>query len=1010
MSDTPPPVPIEALLAHSDWARSLARRLVGEGEADEVLQETWLAALRRPPQAGGDLRAWLGRVLGNAVRLRARRRSRSDAREREAARAEALPSATDLAARAESQGLLIEALLGLDEPLREVLLLRYYEGLSAAEIARRSGTPAGTVRWRLHTALAELRARLERRAGGSRADWCAALAPLLGPRPALVAVGTLSIPVLGGIVMKALILTSALAGVLWLALLGAGELPPAAQPDLVYAPLTIPAPEEADGERGASGPEPTRTALAADAGAALAAAATADSRAHFALRLVDGRGAPVEGARIAPDPSAGGEATSSDADGRAALALAPLAARSTYRLYFTRPGFANDVLRVAAQAGKRVDLGEITLREGGAASGVVVDGDGRPVAGIRVRASGAKRALPAGELRMIETTALGAAEARTDELGRFQLEGLLAGSVDLDAESDDRMWSARARGIEIRPSLETRGLRLVATELEAERRIEGIVLDPAGEPVAHAPIFARYRSLMQSSNSLAVADGEGRFRLRLTGPGAWDLTARDPRGRFAEVGAKAVRGGTRGLTLRFAPARHVELAVLTRDRETIPDWTADLYPTEADEPIAFAAPDLLRLPSGSFTLRVRAPGFDESELGPFDPAQLDGDRKLECILTPLPGVRGRVTRAGLAAAGVEVGLYALVSGRSTSGGFPLLFEPDATVSATSDGEGRFELTLRTRGRYVVRAQAQGLAPCELGPFELEPAVGLAGLNFELGAGGSITGFVRRSDGRPAVGRVVAASRGDGRIRSVRAGSDGSYSLETLTPGRWQVSLVDGEYSPGALEHSLHGGRPARAEIPWNCEVSEGVATHFDLDADPALGWLAGRLLCEGADPNGWNVELVPIDVAGPATVAQGQLDGEGRFGFELALPGGYLLDIESTRGLRFLDELEVDGGAIEWLHRIPCGRIELSGVPPFEAARANLLIWEGPGELRAWLPLLPDGAGSVSLDAFPAGRLRIVQRPEPLEHGPNHDEDPRAWPTLHQLELPAGGVLRERLP
>ena len=66
----------------------------------------------------------------------------------------------------------------LDEPYRSTVLLRYFEGASAAEIARRQGVPAGTVRWRLKEALDQLRARLSREVDGDRARRALALAPL----------------------------------------------------------------------------------------------------------------------------------------------------------------------------------------------------------------------------------------------------------------------------------------------------------------------------------------------------------------------------------------------------------------------------------------------------------------------------------------------------------------------------------------------------------------------------------------------------------------------------------------------------------------------------------------------------------------------------------------------------------------------------------------------------------------------------------------------------------------
>jgi DNA-directed RNA polymerase specialized sigma24 family protein len=73
---SPDRVSLEALLAHRDWVRSLARRLVlDENDADDVEQETWRMAVERPPRHAGSLRAWLAVVVRNAARGSGRRRS-----------------------------------------------------------------------------------------------------------------------------------------------------------------------------------------------------------------------------------------------------------------------------------------------------------------------------------------------------------------------------------------------------------------------------------------------------------------------------------------------------------------------------------------------------------------------------------------------------------------------------------------------------------------------------------------------------------------------------------------------------------------------------------------------------------------------------------------------------------------------------------------------------------------------------------------------------------------------
>jgi RNA polymerase sigma factor (sigma-70 family) len=170
------------LLARAAWARRLARQLVRrEDEAEDLLQEAWLVAAGKEPRSPAAMRVWLKgvlRVLGmRRARAAGRRRQRESESVTEAATA-ALHGAAppdDLVDQVQTQRRLSEALLALDEPYRTTVLLRYYEELSAAEIARRTRVPAGTVRWRLKEGLDRLRRGLDEREGGRRASALALL-------------------------------------------------------------------------------------------------------------------------------------------------------------------------------------------------------------------------------------------------------------------------------------------------------------------------------------------------------------------------------------------------------------------------------------------------------------------------------------------------------------------------------------------------------------------------------------------------------------------------------------------------------------------------------------------------------------------------------------------------------------------------------------------------------------------------------------------------------------------
>ncbi len=169
---------LERLLVHEEWLRALAWRLVGEAAADDLVQETWLAALRRPPDPSRPARPWLAGVIHRLARMRARGEGRRARRQREVARRDELPSTASMIERIDTGRRLAEAVMRLDEPYRSTLLLRYYEGHSAAEIARRQATPAGTVRWRLKRGIEQLRSDLDQEWGERRA-WSLALGGLL---------------------------------------------------------------------------------------------------------------------------------------------------------------------------------------------------------------------------------------------------------------------------------------------------------------------------------------------------------------------------------------------------------------------------------------------------------------------------------------------------------------------------------------------------------------------------------------------------------------------------------------------------------------------------------------------------------------------------------------------------------------------------------------------------------------------------------------------------------------
>ncbi|HEV8608130.1 MAG TPA: RNA polymerase sigma factor [Tepidisphaeraceae bacterium] len=134
--------------------RYLGRRFGRDG-ADDLLQETFVRALRRPQLRGEAVsaRAWLFGIARH-VGLSAFRRKRV---------MQELPEGVE--ARGEEIDPRIvamrEAIGRLPEGLRETLELRLADDLSYEEIAAVLGIPLGTVRSRLHHAVKKLREEMK---------------------------------------------------------------------------------------------------------------------------------------------------------------------------------------------------------------------------------------------------------------------------------------------------------------------------------------------------------------------------------------------------------------------------------------------------------------------------------------------------------------------------------------------------------------------------------------------------------------------------------------------------------------------------------------------------------------------------------------------------------------------------------------------------------------------------------------------------------------------------------
>ncbi len=560
------------LVEHAAWMRRLALALTGgEADADDLVQEAYVAALNRPPDPSRAPRPWLAEVVRNAWRMRLRGERRRRAREAAAGAGDPPTSPDALLDRARVQRLLADCVVSLEEPYRRTLLLRYFEGLSPQRIAEVEGIAPATVRWRLAQALARLRAAMDERSG-ERARWA----------PALV----FSPFIRGAVVMKTktkLVIAAAL-------LLAAGG-----GTAVVLHQRT----SGDDSRSAAAAPRPAPAAEHMSAGGAPAAAAPSHDARPLALvsaraeldpaarqGSVEGRvvnwssGAPVSGAEVALALDEGAATTiATDGDGRfryeperaGRVVIASITA-SGYLPF--APEWGHSPIELVARPGVRVKDVVIYLTPAIDYTGVVVDAAGTPVAGARVRIID----LPAGEQELVSIPD----RFTSDRKGEFVfhapdealLEARAAGHGPGRARLDGPAQASHRLVIRLAPAGKSEQL--------GTARITGLVVGADGQPLPGALVRAEATGRKGEEADLvaaarAVSGDDGRFALDGLDAGLYALTATDGVQAPAHADVELAAGQTASARLVMAAGAVLRGAVKDSRGEAVPAFTVVVF-------------------------------------------------------------------------------------------------------------------------------------------------------------------------------------------------------------------------------------------------------------------------------------------------------------------------------------------------------------------------------------------------------------------------------------------------
>jgi RNA polymerase sigma-70 factor (ECF subfamily) len=870
---TPTGPSLDVLLANAGWMRRLARRLArDEGEAEDLVQETWLAALRRgtgdePPAS------WLARVLRNLASKAERSRRHRRSREALAARPETLASTAELYERARLQRELASAVLELGEPYASTILLRYFEGLPPRAIARLQGIAISTVKTRLARGLERLRERLDREHGGREA-WLPALLPLLhttGAAPSVI----------GALVMNA---KNALAGaavlaaglLLWLV---ATSLPRAGVPEPVTAHVAVSAPLSRPTAESA-GPElPMPPGV--DRPVVEAAVAEPDPPANVSAdEILSGRvetraGLPIAGAEVAASLCEGREYSVASLD----------AVQHVGRM---RSGPEGE-FRLRVPAGRPIDLevrsagfapltepnrfgGEhVVLRvgEGARLFGRVLRAkDGSPVAGafIEVR------------IGVLHEEGLPRFTATTDDLGSYRIEDLPPGFAKIDVGAANVELLREESELEEGQMLErefslAEGIVLEGTVLDARtgQPIEGaeVASDSGWRFPARSGVDGRYvlRGIRSAPWVVirARAAGYGLFTLRLPAPRLSEpvdfelLPTRSATGRILGPDGRPVSGA-------FVSAEAKSWSALNSSYESLACRTAADGVFQLEGLSADLRHALFIRKVG---LGTRIYDFPEREAreGRIDFGDID--------LTEPGEVRGRVVDEN----GAPRRVWAYLNG-SNSDRFSLVNEPTwlggtriHSREVRTDASGRFRFTDVAAGDYELHVDIKGNA----GSCDRTLRVS-RGQTLDLGdvvfpVGGTLAGRVVDNEGRglPSV-TVDAWSEHKDRTYTLTA-SDGSFLLQGLPDEVFDLTA----------SYTLLG-ESTRARFASCKRLQVPVGSRDLVLVLPRSTWVTGRVLA----PDGSPVSLCNVAVL--------ELDGTGQWGNFTGADGSFSLKVaEGTR-------------------------------------------------------------------------------------------------------------------
>jgi beta-lactamase regulating signal transducer with metallopeptidase domain/protocatechuate 3,4-dioxygenase beta subunit len=542
---------------------------------------------------------------------------------------------------------------------------------------------------------------------------------------------------------------------------------------------------------------------------------------------------------------------------------------------------------VKMESGRTVDVGRVTLSRGGTVRGVVVDGSGEPIAGAEVRGSDQTRGFNNFMRR-----------ATTDGTGRFEMRGLAPGTVQVTA-SHRRYAPSQNIDVVVDPAAPPADTRITLLE---GGRVQGTARDRQGRSVEGAFAQINTRNVpFGGFRGNGPIHADGTFVVEHVAPGpAQAILMGGTGGRFTNLLSKDVEvrdGETTAVNLdlletlvtgrltragkplanqRITLSGNFQAMMATGDRQVAPvtrsgpERMTGVTNAEGRYELIVTNPGKYRVEIASVR-DTAAYSKGTGSAAPQDVVVPDAETFVYDVALPDYGFAGVVATKD----GGEPIAEARVDVRPSDG------SPGGAMMTTA-ADGRFQIAVAP-GAYRVRVTAAKYVP-----QEAAITVGSAPLEqrYDLIAGATLRGTVRTGGGRGVdFARVVAVASDGTAARDTRTAADGSFALEGLPAGSYNVLAV----------HTAGFALDVGASLDARTDVVLHPSVKVHLTFDDAKG---APLPNTPVRIDMYKVDGAIVGTAGLHQTASGKTDGTGVV--DLPLPLG-TLDVRvsaSDDGLR----------------------------------------------------------------------------------------------------------------